>query len=66
MNMSERDAIRSKCACKHDDARTCYEVRYPQPVGEDERTFPFDFQCDCPCHRELQEIDSPELWEERP
>ncbi len=43
----------SKCACRHHDARGCFEARCPPPIGDSpERAeyFVNSEECECPCH----------------
>jgi hypothetical protein len=46
------------CACRHDDARTCYEIRYPPPMDDLQRADYFeltrDEECTCCCHQEYE------------
>jgi hypothetical protein len=49
----------STCCCKSTDARRCYEIRYPPPLGDFERSRWFEDQdlygneqCECGCHEE--------------
>jgi hypothetical protein len=45
------------CACPSTSARRCYEIRYPPPLGDFERSRWFEDQdihgseeCECSCH----------------
>ena len=46
----------SKCICRHPDARTCFESRYPH---EEERD-PLQ-ECECACHYDGEDGD---FWEQ--
>lgn len=43
--MRERLSCGRDCACRHDDARRCLEIRYRTNIGPDDR-------CECYCHTE--------------
>jgi hypothetical protein len=44
------------CCCPSQDARRCYEIRYPPPIDDLERADYFDRlqedgdECECGCH----------------
>ena len=46
----------SPCACPSTDAHRCYEIRYPAPIDDLDRSYYFeriqedDCRCECGCH----------------
>lgn len=60
----------SKCICPSTNARRCFEIRYPPPTGDFERSMWFEDQeiygsmdeCECGCHEpdEYQDENEPE------
>lgn len=61
------------CCCRSTDARRCYEIRYPPPICDLERSYYFeqiqeeDCQCECGCHEPHEYPDDDEdgetIWD---
>lgn len=62
--MSTQLDDKGRCCCPSTDARRCYEIRYPPPLGDFERSLWFDDQdihgseeCECGCHEPAEYPD---------